>query len=139
MNMLFKRYLLLAGVFMCFISCESNHFLKSEKKLKSDIVGTWNRVLFGNELEESWTFVDGNLKILQPSRHGDTLDVGTYSIDATLTTPYLKIENTTYTNQNPGGDTYNYKWSIIKLDNKVLEIASESDNGGLAQIEFIKQ
>lgn len=139
MNVLFKRYFLLAGIFMCFISCESNHFLKSEKKLKSDIVGTWNRVLFGNELEESWTFVDGNIKILQPTRHGDTLDVGNYSIDATLATPYLKIENTTYTNQNPGGDTYNYKWSIIKLDNKVLEIATESDKGGLAQIEFIKQ
>ncbi|MBS1764981.1 MAG: hypothetical protein JSS90_08460 [Bacteroidetes bacterium] len=139
MYKVFKSYLLLAGIFLCFASCESNHFLKSEKKLKSDIIGTWNRVLFGNELEESWTFVDGNLKISQPSRHGDTLDVGEYTIDATLSTPYLKIQNTVYTNQNPGGDTYNYKWSIIRLDNKVLEIATESELGGLAQIEFVKQ
>ena len=43
-------------------------------------------------------FVDVQ-KIYQPNRHGDSADVGTFSIDATLTSPYLKIENTTYLNQ----------------------------------------
>ncbi|MEI2758497.1 MAG: hypothetical protein V9G42_03565 [Bacteroidia bacterium] len=121
------------------MGCESNHFFKSEKKLKSDIVGTWDRVLFGPQNEETWIFVDGTIKIYQPNRHGDTADVGTFSIDATLTSPFLKIENTTYLNQNPGGDTYNHKWSIVKIDNKVLEIATDSPLGGVAQIEFIKQ
>ena len=105
------------------MGCESNHFFKSEKKLKSDIVGTWDRVLFGPQNKE-----DCSLAVAI-----------CFSIDATLTSPFLKIENTTYLNQNPGGDTYNHKWSIVKIDNKVLEIATDSPLGGVAQIEFIKQ
>jgi hypothetical protein len=143
MKSIVSTIIMLTCASVLLVSCESNHFFKSEKKLKNDIVGTWNRVLFGtDQQEEYWTFVNDTLKIYKPASGSgsEVSDAGTYSVDATVSSPFLKIEKTNAKNRFPyDGDTYNYKWTIVQLDNKVLEIATETPYGGVAQIEFIKQ
>jgi hypothetical protein len=136
----------LSIIAILFYSCESNHFFKSEKKLASNLSGTWLRATIkADEPAELWTFSDGKLIIVQ----GDsTTQPGeyTYSIDATLTAPYLKIEKSTpdtviNVRAFPYGDLTSYalKWNIIQLDEKILDMAAENSTGTLVQIEFSKQ
>ena len=136
----------LSIIALLFYSCESNHFFKSEKKLASNLNGTWLRATIkSGEPGELWTFSDGKLIIVQgtlttlPGEY-------TYSIDATLTAPYLKIEKSTpdsvlSVDVFPSGDLTSYalKWNIIQLDEKILDMAAENSTGTLVQIEFSKQ
>ncbi len=139
-----KSIALLGIVSVLFYSCESNHFFKSKKKLASDLNGSWVRALFKDgDKEEIWTFKDGNLTITQESV-ATVEGEYTYSIDATITSPFLKIEQSipdTSSNINPYPDVTSYalKWSIVQLDEKVLDLAGENSVGTLVQIEFSKQ
>lgn len=138
---------ILSIIAILFYSCESNHFFKSEKKLSSNLTGTWLRATIkADEPPQLWSFSDGKLTISQ----GDTLSTSpgeyTYSIDATLTAPYLKIEKSTpdsivNVEVFPSGDLTSYalKWNIIQLDEKILDMAAENSTGTLVQIEFSKQ
>ena len=97
-------------------SCESNHFFKSEKKLKGDIVGSWNRIPIASaekDIIENWAFADGILTItiahendsiayedsvyyqdlnLFDSVDTSSVEKGTYTVDATVAAPFLKVE-----------------------------------------------
>lgn len=138
-----KSFIRTASMFsiiaILFYSCESNHFFKSEKKLKSNLEGTWNRVqISGSEPIEQWTFLGGTVSISQVKQDSTIIISGSYSIDATLTAPFLKIED--LSRDSIGFPTdYDIKWSIVQLDERVLDIVADIPTGGLAQIEFTKQ
>jgi hypothetical protein len=138
-----KSFIRTASIFsiiaILFYSCESNHFFKSEKKLKSNLEGTWNRVqISGSEPIEQWTFLGGTVSISQVKQDSTIIISGSYSIDATLTAPFLKIED--LSRDSIGFPTdYDIKWSIVQLDERVLDIVADIPTGGLAQIEFTKQ
>lgn len=138
-----KSFIRTASIFsiiaILFYSCESNHFFKSEKKLKSNLEGTWNRVqISGSEPIEQWTFLGGTVSISQVKQDSTIVISGSYSIDATLTAPFLKIED--LSRDSIGFPTdYDIKWSIVQLDERVLDIVADIPTGGLAQIEFTKQ
>lgn len=130
----------LAIVAAVFVSCESNHLFKSEKKIKSDIQGRWKMVVLNTEKDvpQEWTF-DGEKLTLVYDRDSigginDTMDIVDYTIDVTLSAPYVKVDGV------ENADTeYNKKWTIVALDSRILLIATDYSQGGVLQLEFTKQ
>jgi hypothetical protein len=120
-----------------FAGCESNHLFKSEKKIKKDIIGKWDMIVFRTtESDQNWIFTSDSLYILKDSvQNGvfDTIDVITYKIDATLSAPYLIVDGLTIDLE------YNKKWTITQLDTKVFAIACDYKEGGVLQKEFVKR
>lgn len=135
-----KIFSALAIAATLFASCESNHLFKSEKKIKRDIQGRWRMVVLNTEKDtpQEWTF-DGEQVLIvydYDSIGGinDTMDKVDYTIDVTLSAPYVKIDGI----QNADNE-YNKKWTIVALDTKILEIATDYSDGGVLQLEFVKQ
>ena len=120
-----------------FSGCESNHLFKSEKKIKQDIIGKWDMIVFkADDSDENWIFTQDSLYVLKDNIQDgvfDTIDVITYKIDATLSAPYLIVDGLTI---NP---EYNKKWTITQLDTKVFAIACDYKQGGVLQKEFVKR
>ncbi len=159
MNTSPKILIALFAIVAVLASCESNHFFKSEKKLKGDIIGVWNRIPLGSSDvdKDKWTFEDGTISIVTYRTNYDTLydsgsyyqdstqadgvdtlymDKGTYTVDATVAAPFLKIEGLTLSSS----EFYNSKWTIVQLDGQILEIATDyPNNAGVLQKEFLKQ
>ncbi len=174
-----KKHIAFAALLAVLASCESNHFFKSEKKLKGDIIGVWDRIPISAEdniYGEKWTFADGGVTMVKTLADNDTLyddyvyavsicsstsqtivsdttgyyndlnksdcldtlayDVGTYTVDATVAAPFLKIEGLS----GVVSPFYNSKWTIVQLDNDILEIATDYPaNAGVLQKEFLKE
>ncbi len=65
----------------------------------------------------------------------DTIDEGTYSIDAKWFSSYLKMEG--FTNDTVGA--FNNKFTIVELDKDVLLIATDVSKGGVQQYEFSRK
>lgn len=176
MNTSFKSLIAFVAAASVLVSCESNHFFKSEKKLKGDIIGTWEKIPFtisDVRLKERWIFSDGDVTIISYAVEDSILydsciynypalsiiscndssnyyndivrndgvdtiviDKGSYVVDATVAAPFLKIEGL----RNFVSPFYNSKWTIVQLDSKVLDIATDyPDNTGVLQREFLKQ
>jgi hypothetical protein len=134
----------LAGV-MVFTSCENNQWFRSEKELKKKIQGSWKRQFFTvlpnpdyglNFNEEYWTFKEGDVYRMQiKGSNTDTVDDGTYTIDAKWFSSYLKMEG--FTNDSIG--LFNNKFTIVELNDEVLLIATDIQQGGVAQYEFSRK
>jgi len=135
---------LIACVFL-FGSCENNQWFKSEKDLNNKIQGSWKRQFFTplpnpdyglNFNEEYWTFVEGDVYRMHiKGGNTDTIDEGTYSIDAKWFSSYLKMEG--FTNDTAG--LFNNKFTIVELNRDVLLIAADVPKGGIQQYEFSRK
>lgn len=126
--------LLLSVFFLC--SCESYDWFQSEGKLKKEIQGTWKREFMTySDYEEDWVFKDGKITIIHIKTPSDTIDNGNYSIDAKITSAYLKITDLV----DSSFSQFNDEWTIVQLDKKVLYLATDYKTGGVVQREFIRK
>lgn len=135
---------MLSCIFL-FSSCENNQWFKSEKDLKNKIQGSWKRQFFTslpnpiyglNFNEEYWTFIEGDVYRMRiKGSNTDTIDEGTYSIDAKWFSSYLKMEG--FSTDTAGA--FNNKFTIVELDKDVLLIATDVPRGGIAQYEFSRK
>lgn len=139
---LFKQlpYLLIICCLFILSACESNNHLRSEKKIKSEIQGTWKLVYLTLDTipkAEYWTF---NNDILYVRKNTDGIieqDTGIYKIETTWKEPYVTISEADLINSPPLN--LNGKWTIIELDSDILFITIRPQGSGLEQREFIKQ
>ena len=112
---------------------------KSEKKVKQDIQGKWDMVVFrSDEKDQNWIINSDSLYILLEEAVGsgtfDTVARIPYKIDVTISAPYFIVDGI----ESPTTE-YNKKWTITQLDTKVLAIACDYKAGGVLQLEFVKR
>lgn len=130
-------------VIIAISSCESNSVLLSEDKIKGYLEKSWRPLAATSNYGTSvagqpiyWTFAGGGLK--EEFISSDTTyvrDYATYSIDAKTENPTIKIQGFT----SGSLDTtfgFNIVWTIINIDDNVLDIAGNSTSGGLVELEF---
>lgn len=159
------RILLAFLGFLIFSSCEESMILKSEKKMKEDIQGTWRRDFQGRDvkmvncpaphdsssLSEYWTFKDNMLYTTfeyEPTlgcdrgtidlnkNDVDTVIVSQFKIDTRILDAFLKLQ--LISGAGDSAITYVDKWEFITLDGKVLYLATDDPKGGVLQMEFAK-
>ncbi|MBK7849932.1 MAG: hypothetical protein IPJ66_02015 [Bacteroidetes bacterium] len=131
-----NRSLLLAALFPAFFifsSCEKTEMFKSEKTIKKQLVGTWNRIPIPKTLPDmNWIFEDNGTVYLQQS--GNETDTGAYEIKTSLTKVDLKIKNLTRF------EDYNATWQVVLLDNEVLVMANDHSGAtGIKELDFQKR
>ena len=158
------KLILIIVILGSFCGCENFDWFRSESTMKKQIQGTWSREFFtNNQKTELWTFKEGTLKIfsndlapydtncnytqgycdeglpdLNKKDGNDTLilDSGTYVIDAKLTVSYLTTSNLISIGEN----NYSYKWTLVQIDDKILDlVADRKDGTGNIQREFEKE
>ncbi|HNQ12743.1 MAG TPA: hypothetical protein PKH65_04145 [Bacteroidia bacterium] len=135
----------LAGfLILSFSSCENKQWLQSEKKLKKEIQGSWQRIYASPSIEnryEHWIFNDGAIYITKRNTDGsiDTTDHGKYRIDATMFEPFLITSDLEQHVPNVSMEKLNGKWTIVELEDGILYIAHQPENSGVIQREFIKK
>ena len=159
------RILLAFLGFLIFSSCEESMLLKSEKKMKEDIQGTWRRDFQGRDVlmihcpakfdtssvSEFWTFKDNMLYTTfeyEPTlgcdrgtidsviNDIDTLIVSQFKIDTRIFDAFLKLQ--LISGAGDSAITYIDKWEFITLDDGVLYLATDDPKGGVLQMEFSK-
>lgn len=159
-----NKIFLFAMAVVVFSSCEDSMVLKSEKKMKKDLQGTWKRDFQGRHLfvkvgtdsvfyDENWIFSDDQFYTTYNYYIQNSLDVGTpdinlndnvdtaiiskFKVDAKLTRAFLKFQ--LISGGNDSNVTYIDKWEFVTLKNSVLYLATDNpDNNGVAQREFYK-
>lgn len=130
--------------------------LRSEKKIKSELQGTWERQFLGDSgihFREFWTFDGGRLyttySLEDPPDYTDNgakdstlLDnvdtnvISGFKIDARILRAYMKLQLI-----DRGFDSTKFvdKWEFVTLDKNVLYMATDDPNGNsVLQIEFLK-
>ena len=153
-----KNSLLLLMAVFAFSSCEENMWLRSEKKLKSQIQGTWSRIpLQANaKKDETWTIRDGVIAIAETEKQNngkddgykdmntsdnlDTLvyDLGNYSVDAKLDNAYIRLSGLEEDVVESAKQGLSAKWTIVDIDNSILVLAAENGSA-VIQREFEKK
>jgi hypothetical protein len=138
--------------FLC-ASCEDSMFLRSEKKMKEDLQGKWQREFLGDTSihhDEFWIFsgstlyttreeffppdtYDNGAKDSVMSDNVDTMVISGFSIDARVFKAFLKLQPKT------ARDTgFVDRWEFIELSN-VMDLAADNPIGpGVVQREFYK-
>ena len=161
------RALLVFMITLIFSSCEESMILKSEKKMKEDIQGTWRREFQGRviaikqcpsigdsaSIQEYWTFKDNMLYTtfeydpsldcdrgttdLNINDDVDTIIVSEFKIDTKILNAYLKLQLI-----SGAGDsviTFVDKWEFITLEDNLLYLATDDPKGSsVLQLEFSK-
>ncbi|MBK8846933.1 MAG: hypothetical protein IPO27_10460 [Bacteroidetes bacterium] len=139
--------LIKAAAAMCVIiiisACENNAALLSEDKIKGYLEKSWRPLAATSNYGTSvagqpiyWSFAGGSLKEEYIST--DTFyarDYATYTIDAKTENPTIKIEGFTSSSLDTTFG-FNIVWTIINIDDNVLDIAGNSTSGGLVELEF---
>ena len=159
-----NRIILAFITLIAFSSCEDSMFLKSEKKMKEDLQGTWLRNFQGINpyfkcsgdsifYDEYWTFKDDKLyttinydqanncdKGTADSVTSDAIDtviVSTFKIDTRIFNAYLKLQ--LVSGGSDSGFVFVDKWEFITLDDEVLYLATDDPKGNsVLQVEFLK-
>ena len=134
--------LLLGGLILP--SCENNEILLSEKKLKSELQGTWKIVSPRpvDDFIEYWTFSDGTVTITSTRNASNLTSTGTYSVDAKFSKAYISLSSFTFANFIYSGfdaDDLNRRWTLVELNDGVLYLSATDSNGAIRSIEYIKQ
>ncbi len=137
-------------------SCEDNMILRSEKKIKEDLQGTWQREYLGDTnftAQEFWIFdgdkfystfveidppdiVDNGARDSTLSDNVDTVVISGFKIDARVLNAFLKFQLI-----DKGNDTTVFvdKWEFVTLDDNTLYLATDDPKGGsVLQREFFK-
>ncbi len=135
-------------------SCEDNMVLRSEKKMKKEIQGTWQREFLGDtavHYQEQWIFKDDKLYTVFTRNdppdiyddgapdstiadNKDTSIVSKFEIDTKISRAYIKF-------QLVYGDTTRFidKWEFVTLDSDVLYLATDDpQTNTVLQLEFAK-
>lgn len=141
-----------------FSSCEENMWLRSEKKVRNKLEGTWNRLFVTSVISknETWNFANGVVVIVETEKidnHTDdgfidlnktdnvdtiTVDYGNYSVDAKIDNVYLKLSNLEENVVESAKQGLSAKWTFVDIDNHIMYIAA--DNGAaIVQREFEKK
>ena len=168
-----SRYFMLQRIFplvlviLIFSACEESMILKSEKKMKEDIQGTWLRNFQGRQMtiyncpanddsasvQEYWTFsgdmlyttfeYDPSLSCdrgtidLNLTDDIDTAIISKFKIDAKIFDAFLKFQLI-----SGAGDSvikFVDKWEFITLDDDLLYLATDDPKGNsVLQLEFSK-
>ncbi|HQU99860.1 MAG: hypothetical protein JNK61_11005 [Bacteroidia bacterium] len=127
--------------------CDSKTFLRSKKKYESDLQGYWRPIkgtsIYGTSVHDQnvqWKFESGSLEIVRVNSNGSEtlLDKGNYSIDTKIDQSFLTTSGFTSRDYDTILD-FNLKWTIIQLNNDILDITGRPNNGGQIEIEFYKQ
>jgi hypothetical protein len=141
------RYLQCLLILISLVSCESKTFLHSKKKYESDLQGQWRPIkgtsIYGTAVypeNVQWVFSSGTVKVVKVKSNGSDslLDDGSYSIDTKVDQAYLNVSGFTSNYYDTVHD-FNIKWTLIQLDNNVLDIIGRPNGGGQVEIEFEKQ
>lgn len=152
------RYLLIFGLLaIVFASCEDNMFLRSEKKMKEELQGKWQREFLGDSSIhrfEHWTFNGDKLDItytifdppdsyddgaadINMADNIDTVIKSGFKVDTKINRAYLKLQLI----DKGINDTTVFvdKWEFVTLEDKVLYIATDNPDGtSVLQREFSK-
>ena len=151
---MFKNLILFSLLILIFASCEDNMLLRSEKKMKKELQGTWQREFQGDtavHFDEKWIFTEDKLYTVKsleflPDLYDDgapdsTLDdnqdtciITKFKIDAKTFKAFLKFELV-------NGDTTRFidKWEFVTLDKDVLYLAADDPTTNtVLQLEFFK-
>lgn len=151
---MWKRLFLFGSLIVILSSCEDSMVLRSEKKMKKEIQGTWEREFLGDtavHYSEQWIFNGDKLytvltELDSPDFYDngapdstiadnrDTSVIAKFEIDAKITRAYLKF-------QLVNGDTIRFidKWEFVTLDNDVLYLATDDpETNTVLQLEFAK-
>ena len=130
---LLSRILLLSTLFLA--GCENFDLFQTEDDLNKKIQARWNIVrLPATNPAEYWTFSNGIVYreiMTNPMRY----DTGTYKIiSSTLDNPSMDLASFKDTLSK-----LNAIWDIVRLDDKILFIATDKNGDpGVAQREFYK-
>ena len=139
-----------------FSSCEDNMILRSEKKMKKELQGKWEREFLGDtsiHFREYWTFDGGTMyTTFEEKNPPDLVDNGTtditladnvdtvvitgFKVDARILRAYLKFQLI-----DRGVDTTVFvdKWEFVTLDGGVLYLATDDPaSSAVLQVEFKK-
>ncbi len=133
---------------VCFLSCQKEEYLKSEKEIKKELAGTWTLIpiprydsivnpdLTKTAVEhfETWSFNDTKVTIVN---NGQTSS-STYSVSTGLSKAEFKLDGVTPVFVPPARvREINGTWQIIQLDDDVLIIANDQDGSSwLTELEF---
>jgi hypothetical protein len=134
--------LLLGGLILP--SCENNEILLSEKKLKSELQGTWKIVSPRpiDDFTEFWNFSGGTVSITSTKEPTNLTVTGTYSVDAKFSKAYISLGSFSFANFIYSGfdaDDLNRRWTLVELNDGVLYLSATDSNGAIRSIEFVKQ
>ena len=141
------HYLFIIVTLILLASCESKTLLHSKKKYDSDLQGYWRPIkgtsIYGTAVYPEniqWVFNSGNVKVIKiiPNGSDSLLDAGSYSIDTKVDQAYLNISGFTSRYYDTIYD-FNIQWTLIQLDNEILDIIGQPNGGGKVEIEFVKQ
>jgi hypothetical protein len=162
---MWNRLLVAFFMIVLFSSCEESMILKSEKKMKEDLQGTWLRSFQGRNpyinncgadtvfFNEFWKF-EGDMLYTTFEYEGivscdrgtpdstyldgiDTAVVSKFKIDARILDAFLKFQIISGTNDSV--ITFPDKWEFVTLDNDVLYLATDDPKGNsVLQLEFSK-
>jgi hypothetical protein len=141
-----KNILLICVVLtgMVLAGCENNEILLSEKKLNSELNGTWKIVAPRPSVDftETWVFSGGSAAV-SSSKNSTSMNVsGQYSVDAKFSKAYIDLSGYSFNSMLYSGFTasdLNRKWTLVELSEKVLYISATDDRGAIRSIEFVKQ
>ena len=159
-----SRVFLFITMVVLLSSCEDNMLLRSEKKLKKDLQGTWLRSFQGLPslascgtadipYSEYWTFKDNRLVTYYIYESVSSCDVGTFDslysdkndtvivsdfkIDTKVFNSFLKLQLISGASDTAGNNLFVDKWEFIELSDNVLYLAANDPSGnGAVQREF---
>lgn len=124
-------------------SCEKYEYFQSEKKVRKQLMGSWEQVripLLNQNGDTTdlyrWTFTEDLIYRKKKDKltgEFDTVDTANYTIDTKL----MKVLFIT-TGFNPD-DELDADWTAVRLDGEVLQIATDYyDTKGVRQLEFTR-
>lgn len=149
-------FITLLFVAVLLTACEDNMWLRSEKKLKEKIQGTWEREMLGDtnfHFREQWIFsgdmlhtvyyeldspdlLDSGTKDSVLSDNADTVVKTKFTIDTRITRAFLKLQ---LIDRGVDTNTFVDKWEFVELDDKVLYLATDDPvSNSVLQREFFK-
>ncbi len=151
---MWKRLFLFGILAVILSSCEDNMVLRSEKKMKEELQGTWQREFLGDtaiHFQEKWIFEGDKLyTVLRTDDPPDIYDNGApdstladnqdtsvvtkFKIDAKILDAFIKF-------QLIYGDTGKFvdKWEFVTLKDGVLYLATDDPaSTAVLQLEFYK-
>jgi len=151
---MWKRLFLFGILAVILSSCEDNMILRSEKKMKEELQGTWQREFLGDtavHFQEQWIFEGDKLyTVLRLDDLPDIYDNGApdstladnqdtsivtkFKIDAKILDAFIKF-------QLIYGDTARFidKWEFVTLEDGVLYLATDDpQTNAVLQLEFYK-
>jgi hypothetical protein len=134
--------------FTFFYSCQKEELFKSEKKIKSELQGTWSLIPIPRydsitnpdntksavEHTETWNFNDTKVTIV----NNGVSATSTYSVSTGISKAEFKLDGVTPAFIYPARiREINGTWQIVQLDDDILIIANDQDGrSGLTELEF---